>query len=151
MKKRSESGGGTLAMMMLISIAGLLLMSGLQRQLDAAIQTGNDERHYLKAFNQASSSLNWALSLRWRDTESGWQCQALATDELKACLRKAFDGEQWLLRGEGTTPASSRPLRLYRRVVSLTSAAQHVTLQPVSHGWLDFCPDRDKTRCADAE
>lgn len=151
MKKCSQSGGSTLAMVMLISIVGLLLMSGLQRQLDAAIHMGNDERHYLRAFNQALSSLNWAMSLRWRDAEPRWQCQTLATEELKACLRKASDGAQWLLRGEGRLPSSPRPLVLYRRVVSLTPVSQHVTLRPVPHGWLDFCPDKDDALCADAE
>ncbi|MEE3660798.1 YgdB family protein [Brenneria sp. g21c3] len=151
MKKCAQSGGGTLAMIMLISIVGLLLMSGLQRQLDAAMRTANDERHYLRAFNQALSSLNWALSLRWRDAQAGWQCQALATEALKACLRKASDEGQWLLRAEGPMPASPRPLMVYQRVVALTSAAGHVTLQPVARGWLDFCPDKDRMRCADAE
>lgn len=151
MKTRAQSGGSTLAMVMLISIVGLLLMSGLQRQLDAAIRMGNDERHYLRAFNQALSSLNWALSLRWRDAGAGWQCQTLAAENLKTCLRKASDEGHWLLRGEGQLPASPHSLMLYQRVVSLTSVSGHVTLQPVSHGWLDFCPDKDKARCADAE
>ncbi|QTF10869.1 YgdB family protein [Brenneria izadpanahii] len=138
-------------MVMLISIVGLLLMSGLQRQLDAAMRTGSDERHYLRAFNQALSSLNWAMSLRWRDAGTHWQCRTLATEGLKACLRKASDDVQWLLRGEGRLPASQRPLVLYRRVAALTSESQHVTLQSVPHGWLDFCPDKDSELCADAE
>ncbi|MCG8707254.1 YgdB family protein [Brenneria sp. 4F2] len=138
-------------MVMLISITGLLLMSGLQRQLDAAIRMANDERHYLQAFNQASSSLSWALSLRWRDEDVGWQCQTLAAENLKSCVRTASDEGQWLLRGEGILPASARPLMLYQRAVSLTSVSGHVTLQSVSHGWLDFCPDKDWARCADME
>ncbi|NPD00591.1 YgdB family protein [Brenneria sp. hezel4-2-4] len=138
-------------MVMLISIVGLLLMSGLQRQLDAAVRMGNDERHYLRAFNQALSSLNWAMSLRWRATEAGWQCQILATEDLKACLKKASDEGRWLLRGEGRIPAQSRPLVLYQRVVLLTSASANATLRPVSHGWLDFCPDKDAAHCADSE
>lgn len=151
MKKSAQSGSGTLAMVMLISIVGLLLMSGLQRQLDAAMRMANDERRYLRAFNQALSSLNWAQSLRWRDAQDGWQCQTMATEELKVCLTKASGEGIWLLRGEGSIPAASRPLTAYQRVVALTSTAGHVTLQPVARGWLDFCPDRDEIRCADAE
>ena len=59
MRKGHQEGRGTLAMVLLIAIIGLQLMSGLQRQLDAAIQVGNDERHYLRAFHQAVPSLHW--------------------------------------------------------------------------------------------
>ncbi|PWC26231.1 DUF2509 family protein [Brenneria nigrifluens] len=138
-------------MVMLLSIVGLLLLSGLQRQLDAAIRTGSDERHYLHAFNQALSSLNWGMSLRWRDAEQGWQCQALAPESLRACLKKASGGEEWLLRGEGRLPAQPRPLALYRRVIFLTPVSEDVTLQSLSQGWLDFCPDKESSRCADAQ
>ncbi|MCL2892990.1 YgdB family protein [Brenneria tiliae] len=151
MNKAWQSGGSTLTMVMLLSIVGLLLLSGLQRQLDAAIQTGSDERHYLRAFNQALSSLNWGMSLRWRDAEEGWQCQALAPEALRACLKKASGEAQWLLRGEGRLPAQPRPLALYRRVIFLTPASENGTLQPLSQGWLDFCPDRESARCADAQ
>ncbi|RLM25946.1 hypothetical protein BIY29_06285 [Brenneria alni] len=138
-------------MVMLIAIVGLLLMSGLQRQLDAAVRMGNDERHYLRAFNQALSSLNWAMSVRWHDTQGGWQCQRRATENLKACLRKASDGVQWLLRGEGQIPTQPSSLVLYQRVAFLTSASERTRIQLVSQGWLDFCPDKDSARCADSE
>lgn len=145
--KRAQSGGGALTTVMLISAVGLLLMSGLQHQLDGAARMGNDERHYLRAFNQAQSSLNWGLSLHWQESSDGWQCQILAAENLTACLRRSSDAGQGVLRGEGRLPASPRPLALYQRVAALTSLSRHVTLQPMAHGWLDFCPDPDDAQC----
>ncbi|ASY76203.1 hypothetical protein BJJ97_09880 [Pectobacterium polaris] len=134
-------------MVLLIAIIGLLLMSGLQRQLDAAIQMGNDERHYLRAFNQALSSLNWGRGQRWATLTESWQCQQLSAEQLVACLRVASDGEQGLLRGEGTLPASVRSLRLYQRVSFSAQSSGQIVIQPLGNGWLDFCPDKDMTRC----
>ncbi|MEI7184815.1 YgdB family protein [Pectobacterium carotovorum] len=147
MRKGHQEGSGTLAMVLLIAIIGLLLMSGLQRQLDAAIQVGNDERHYLRAFNQALSSLNWGRGQRWATLTESWQCQQLSAEQLVVCLRAASDGEQGLLRGEGTLPASAQPLRLYQRVSFSGLSSGQITIQPLGNGWLDFCPDKEATRC----
>ncbi|WP_233978328.1 YgdB family protein [Pectobacterium versatile] len=151
MKKRHQEGSGTLAMVLLIAIIGLLLMSGLQRQLDTAIQVGNDERHYLRAFNQALSSLNWGRGQRWDTLTGSWQCQQLSAEQLVVCLRAASDGEQGLLRGEGALPASVRPLRLYQRVSFSGLSSGQIAIQPLGNGWLDFCPDKDVTRCDSTE
>ncbi|BES83787.1 membrane protein [Pectobacterium araliae] len=147
MRKGKQEGSGTLAMVMLIAIIGLLLMSGLQRQLDTAIQVGNDERHYLHAFNQALSSLNWGKGLRWNALTESWQCQRLSTEQLVVCLRMASDGTQGLLRGEGTFPTLARPLRLYQRVSFSALSSGQMAIQPLGSGWLDFCPDKDAARC----
>lgn len=134
-------------MVLLMGVIGLLLMSGLQRQLDTAIQVGNDERHYLRAFNQALSSLNWGRGLHWRTVTESWQCHQLSAEQLVVCLRATSDGAQGLLRGEGALPASTRPLRLYQRVSFLALSSGQIAIQPVGNGWLDFCPDKDVTRC----
>ncbi|CAG73902.1 putative exported protein [Pectobacterium atrosepticum SCRI1043] len=147
MRTGKQGGSGTLAMVLLIAIIGLLLMSGLQRQLDAAIQMGNDERHYLRAFNQALSSLNWGSGQRWGTITENWQCQQLSTEQLAVCLRAASDGEQGILRGEGALPASVRALRLYQRVSFSALSSGQIAIQPLGNGWLDFCPDKDVARC----
>ncbi|WP_437214388.1 YgdB family protein [Pectobacterium sp. LFLA-215] len=147
MKKGWQTGSGTLPMVLLIAVIGLLLMSGLQRQLDTAIQVGNDERHYLRAFNQALSSLNWGKGQRWNALTESWQCQQLSEEQLVVCLRAASDGRQGLLRGEGTLPSSVRPLTLYQRVSFLALSSGQIAIQPLGNGWLDFCPDKEVTRC----
>ncbi|ACX89131.1 Protein of unknown function DUF2509 [Pectobacterium parmentieri WPP163] len=147
MKKGSQKGSGTLAMVLLIAIIGLLLMSGLQRQLDTAIQVGNDERHYLRAFNQALSSLNWARGQQWNTITESWQCQQLPAEQLVVCLRMASDGTQGLLRGEGTLPTPTRPLKLYQRVSLSALSSGQIAIRPLGNGWLDFCPDKDVARC----
>ncbi|MCV9879199.1 YgdB family protein [Brenneria izbisi] len=151
MNGREQYGGGTLVMVMLITVIGLLLMSGLQRQLDATIQMGNDERHYLRAFNQALSSLNWGIHVVWPRLQDDWSCQTLASDTLNVCLKKASDEGLGLLRGEGLLPSQRRPLFLYQRVVFSGLASEQITLKAVSRGWLDFCPDSEAERCADLE
>ncbi|MDY4387451.1 YgdB family protein [Pectobacterium aroidearum] len=147
MKQGLQKGSGTLAMVLLIAAIGLLLMSGLQRQLESAIQVGNDERHYLRAFNQALSSLNWGIGLRWRVSTESWQCQQLSAEQLVVCLRAASDGKQGVLRGEGTLPASTRTLKLYQRVSFLAQSSSQIAIQPLANGWLDFCPDKEVMRC----
>lgn len=147
MKQGLQKGSGTLAMVLLIAVIGLLLMSGLQRQFESAIQVGNDERHYLRAFNQALSSLNWGIGLRWRVSTESWQCQQLSAEQLVVCLRAASDGKQGVLRGEGTLPASTRTLKLYQRVSFLALSSGQIAIQPLANGWLDFCPDKEVTRC----
>ncbi|ACT11960.1 MULTISPECIES: YgdB family protein [Pectobacterium] len=147
MKQGLQKGSGTLAMVLLIAVIGLLLMSGLQRQLESAIQVGNDERHYLRAFNQALSSLNWGIGLRWRVSTESWQCQQLSAEQLVVCLRAASEGKQGVLRGEGTLPASTRTLKLYQRVSFLALSSGQIAIQPLANGWLDFCPDKEVTRC----
>ncbi|MFP9228203.1 hypothetical protein A0E43_06515 [Pectobacterium cacticida] len=138
-------------MVLLIAIIGLLLMSGLQRQLDTAILVGNDERHYLRAFNQALSSLNWGRGQRWNVLTEHWQCRQRVVEQLVVCLRAASVGDQGLLRGEGTYPASKRPLQLYQRVSFLALSSGQIALHPLRNGWLDFCPDKDVTRCDGTE
>ncbi|QCR10265.1 DUF2509 family protein [Brenneria rubrifaciens] len=138
-------------MVMLISAIGLLLMSGLQRKLDAAVQRGNEERHYLRAFNQALSSLNWGLYLDWPELRDNWTCRTLATDALNVCLKKASDEGLGLLRGEGVLPSLRQPLFLYQRVAFSGSESDRSPLQAVSRGWLDFCPDKEAERCAGPE
>ncbi|KHN51248.1 hypothetical protein OI69_11705 [Pectobacterium fontis] len=133
-------------MVLLIAMIGLLLMSGLQRQLDTTIQVGNDERHYLRAFNQALSSLNWGRGQRWNALTESWQCQQWSAEQLVVCLRAASDGGQGLLRGEGMLPAA-RPLTLYQRVSFLSLSSGQIAIQPLGNGWLDFCPDKDVARC----
>ncbi|MEQ9864261.1 YgdB family protein [Pectobacterium aroidearum] len=147
MKQGLQKGSGTLAMVLLIAVIGLLLMSGLQRQLESAIQVANDERYYLRAFNQALSSLNWGRGLRWRVSTESWQCQQLSAEQLVVCLRAASDGKQGVLRGEGTLPASTRTLKLYQRVSFLALSPGQIAIQPLANGWLDFCPDKEVTRC----
>lgn len=151
MKRAEQYGSSTLVMVMLISVIGLLLMSGLQRQLDAAIQMGNDERHYLRAFNQALSSLNWGMHLDWPPLQDDWTCQTLAADTLNVCLKRASDEGLGLLRGEGLLPSQRRSLFLYQRVAFSGLASERITLQIVSRGWLDFCPDKQAGRCVEPE
>ncbi|MEH2919651.1 YgdB family protein [Samsonia erythrinae] len=147
MRKRGQRGSATLAMVLLSAIIGLLLISGLQRQLDAAMRLGNDERLYLSAFNQALSALNRGLGQRWSALTQHWQCQRLSPDPLVVCLRAASDGVRGILRGEGELPTTDGPLRLYQRVSFSPLVSGQIALQPLGNGWLDFCPDKEAARC----
>ncbi|KAA8997775.1 DUF2509 family protein [Affinibrenneria salicis] len=152
-------------MVMLLLVVGLLLVGGLRQQLDAAVRLGNDEHRYLRAFNQALSSLSWGASLDWPRHE-GWQCRQFSRDGLTACLLMTGRAdEDVVLRGEGQLPGEARSLRLYQRArmpgpaddvadvfagapgrVDNVPAADGA-LRMLAQGWLDFCPLREEGLC----
>ncbi|SLM64166.1 MULTISPECIES: YgdB family protein [Dickeya] len=154
--------GSILAIVMLVMVVGLLLLSGLQRQLDSQLKLGIDEQRFWQAFNLAMSSLNWGMSLRW-PPDNEWQCQSMAARALSACLhipksqpvaddnRLAASGNSrmGLLRGEGRLDGSAEPLVVYHRVaVQIQHSA--VQIQPLVGGWLDVCPESEESVCAPA-
>ncbi|WJY17283.1 DUF2509 family protein [Pectobacteriaceae bacterium CE90] len=147
MKKDSQVGSSSLLMVMLLLMIGLLLLGGLQRQLDAAVQIGSDEQQYWRAFNRALSSLSWGLSLEWQGDQSDWQCQRLSAEILRVCLRLSPENGRGILRGEGAFSSQTTPLLLYHRVESLASATGLV-LRPLAQGWFDSCPESQESQCA---
>lgn len=144
----SQRGGSAIVMVMLMFTLGLLLLAGLQRQVDSLTRQSADEQRYWLAFNQGLSSLAWGLSLNWPPGDGEWHCQSLAAESLLACLRTDAEGDEGLLRGEGRFMPHTPPLRLYQKV-AVTALADHVQLQPLARGWLDFCPETEEKRCAD--
>ncbi|WP_192990533.1 YgdB family protein [Dickeya dianthicola] len=141
--------GSILVIVMLVMMIGLLMLGGLQRQLDIQLQQGIDEQRFWQAFNQGLSSLNWGMGLRWQTTDE-WQCQAQQSAQLRACLRMNGEDHAGLLRGEGRIAGDPQPLTLYHRVMADAAVADG-GIRPVAGGWLDFCPDAAELACVPAQ
>lgn len=54
-----QRGTSTLAAVATLFSLGLFLLSALHRKLDNIQHITAEEQHHLRAFNQATSSLNW--------------------------------------------------------------------------------------------
>ncbi|MGM3173883.1 YgdB family protein [Dickeya lacustris] len=150
--------GSILAVVMLAMTIGLLLLSGLQRQLDSQLKYGVEEQRFWQSFNLALSSLNWGMSLRWQPGENQ-QCQTLAALTLYACLsvpdaslaeenpRRGDEAPRiGVLRGEGRLDGRDEPLVVYHRVTILVDHTV-LQIQPLAGGWLDICPVPEASIC----
>ncbi|NKI73171.1 DUF2509 family protein [Dickeya sp. CFBP 2040] len=133
---------------MLIMMTGVLMLGGLQRQLDIQVQQGIDEQRFWQAFNQGLSALNWGMGLRWHVTAE-WQCQIQPSAQLRACLRVTGENRAdqiGLLRAEGKINGDPQPLVFYHRVM-VDAVATDGVIRPIAGGWLDFCPDTAELAC----
>lgn len=150
MRRWYQQGNGALLMVMLLAVAGLLLMTGMQRQLDSAFSLTHDERCYWQTLVLAESSLHWSIGQVWlMDNRSDEQCLGHAAEGLRVCLRPVPGEHYMLLRGEGHLPRSSSVMVLYQRVVPSEPDGETSPLKPIAGGWLDFCPERQEAICGE--
>ncbi|ATM94668.1 membrane protein [Yersinia frederiksenii] len=152
MTQNYQQGASTLVTVVTLFVLGLFLLSALHRQLDNIQQITAEEQRHLRAFNQATSSLNWGLKQHWLFAMpwrlgSTWYCNEHQQYGLKTCIKPASLTGFFILRGE--SQSSGAPLMLYQRV-KLQTAKDHrngYQLVKTAHGWLDFCPDKDAQFC----
>jgi len=147
---QTQQGGSTLAAVMLLLVMGLMLLNAQQRQLDSALLLAVDQQRYLRAYNQAVSALNWGLVQPWSReqlTTTRWHCQQLHSDALQACARRSSRTGIVMVRGAGMV-TQAEPLWLYQ-LTSETGAVGDVKLRAEKGGWLDFCPEKKESDCAD--
>ena len=149
-----QRGASTLAAVATLFALGLFLLSALHRQLDNIQQITSEEQHYLRAFNQATSPLNWGISQNWPFSlpwraGSTWYCIQQQQYGLKACVKPASLSGFFILRGESYPLGARPPLILYQRVMLNTGKGYlgHYQLVKAARGWLDFCPDKDVQFC----
>ncbi|WP_267248861.1 YgdB family protein [Yersinia sp. Marseille-Q5920] len=149
-----QRGTSTLAAVATLFSLGLFLLSALHRKLDNIQHITAEEQHHLRAFNQATSSLNWGAGQKWSfsmpwQAGSTWHCNEHLQYGLKACLKPASLAGFFILRGEGQSSGIQPPLMLYQRVQlhSTHGVRGEHRLIKVAHGWSDFCPDKDAKFC----
>jgi hypothetical protein len=134
----------------------LLLLSGLERRGQLALQAQQQQRRYLQALTQSRSALTLAPYLLWQPAGPQWQCQQIEQRQL--CLKQRPPGTAMaLLRITPATPSITDQVTLYRfvkqpRVHKTASdpAATHspsVSLFWISGGWLDSCPEQEAMLC----
>lgn len=116
-----QRGSSTLAAVMTLFSLGLFWLSAIHRQLDNIQQITGEEQRYLRAYNQAESSLNWGVSQRWAlripwRVGSAWHCMAHQELGLKACVKRSSLAGFFILKGESLPLGSLPPLMLYQRV-----------------------------------
>ncbi|WP_127957435.1 YgdB family protein [Serratia microhaemolytica] len=147
---RAQQNGSILAAVMLLLLLGLMVLNGLQRQLESALLLSVEQQRYLRAHNQAASALSWGLAQRWPTNElsvSDWFCLPEHQDALQACLRYSTSAAQpAILRGRGIIDGQT-PLWLYQ-LVTTHPEDNRVMLRAQPNGWLDFCPAKDGVDCA---
>ncbi|ATM77125.1 MULTISPECIES: YgdB family protein [Serratia] len=145
-----QQGGSTLAAVMLLLVMGLMLLTAQQRQLDSALLLAVDQQRYLRAYNQAASALSWGLAQPWpRESlqASHWSCQQISGEALQACARLSARTGLVMVRGAGDI-AGSEPLWLYQLATQQGGAGGHL-LKAQKGGWLDFCPEKRESDCAE--
>lgn len=145
-----QQGYSTISMLMLLMLFGMLMLKGLNGQLTTQVKIYGDERRYLNAYNQALSSIAWALSQRWALQKHQWQCQINASDGLSACVQQMDDGRV-LIRGSGKLSSSESDLALFqlsRRGDGLSEEGDsRVKLNSTAYGSIDFCPLKQPAEC----
>ncbi|MFT8211891.1 MAG: YgdB family protein [Symbiopectobacterium sp.] len=141
MKRWRQQGNGALVMVMLLAAVGLLLMTGMQRQLDSALYLTHDERRYWQTLVLAESSLQWGIGQVWlMGNRSDEQCLSYASEGLRVCLRQVPGEHYKLLRGEGHLPRSPSVMVLYQRVVPIEPEGETSRLKPIAGGLAGFLP-----------
>lgn len=145
-----QQGSGTLVAVMLLLAMGLLLLTAQQRQLDNALLLAADQQRYLKAYNQAASALSWGLAQQWPQDAvqaARWHCLPITTDALQACVRRSSRSDVIVVRGGGEV-AGAEPLWLYQLATGVNQSGA-IRLIAQKGGWLDFCPEKRVSDCAD--
>lgn len=152
----SERGSALILTIMLMMTLSLFALQQLAQPLGTALAQFRSEQHYLQAWEQAVSSLNWGLSTTWaQPVEQQWQClqlsiSASAADQqqkqtLNVCLQSIHS--RYLLRAAGKIKPASPVVYLYQWVDASDLGDGVIKLSPVKGGWLDFCPLKDGSGC----
>lgn len=124
-----QQGSSTLGMVLMLLVIGSLTLHASRKMLEQGMRLLSDEQQYIQDFWQAQSALQWGLSRRWPAGEAV-RCQLDERQGWRSCLQRGEDGEG-LLKGE----ARGRGIAVWHWVT-----IQQSRIQPVPHGWLDYCP-----------
>lgn len=160
MKQPYQKGAGTLISVIILFAMSLLLLTVLHRELEEVLQIGRHERFYLKAYNQAASSLSWGLSKNWplkslsRQTSKQhqrWYCKTEQTYQLKACIKPILTTDVFLMKGESVLGNRSKKIILYQSTkIKEPLNTTEQKLVAIIGGWLDFCPVKNEKFCMDS-
>lgn len=134
----SLSGFSTISMVIILTIIGLLLLTGFHLLIISGQKTIISQTQYYQRFNQASSALQWAITQNWPAPTDQWQCLIEARFQLKACIKKSLlkIDDYILVRGE------AKHFYLYQ----LTHYDSHTLISEQGH-WLDYCPEKRSIDC----
>ncbi|HEY1846002.1 MAG TPA: DUF2509 family protein [Buttiauxella sp.] len=139
MKANRQSGSSSLAFVLLLMALGLLMLHGLQQQLNQQQAGVAREVGYLKSYAGAVSALAWGRRQRWQGMEQ-WQCQR-KDSQWRACLRVTGKGES-LMAAQKLSSVDKTPVTLWRWGKLVNNR-----WRTAIHGWIDFCPLKEGAQC----
>lgn len=153
---KTRRGFILLSWTLLLIVLPLLLLTGLERRWLLALQAQQQQRRYLQALTQSLSALTLAPYLVWQPAGPQWQCHHVEQRQL--CLKQRLTcPEMALLRVAPVAPSITDPITLYRfvkqpRVHKATpdreaTLSRPVSLEWISGGWLDSCPEQEAVLC----
>lgn len=134
-----QRGSSALAFVLLLFFLGMLMLNGLQQQLNQQQDAVAREVGYLKSYAGAVSALAWGSQVRWQGTNER-QCQQKGS-EWRACMLMTAKRES-VLAGHMLSENEKHPVTLWRWGY-LKDDRWHAA----PHGWLDFCPFREEAQC----
>lgn len=140
MSPNRETGNSAVMMVLILLLTGTMMLSGLSVHLDAQRQSAINEIRAIVRYAGAQSALTWGEWQSWFPQNS-WQCQRESVSALAACLYQTLDNEA-LLAGFLADGNVSNRLVLWR-----WGQLKKGKFVANAHGWLDYCPLSDKTRC----
>jgi Tfp pilus assembly protein PilX len=135
-----ETGNSALLMVLMLLLLGLMMLAGLSSHLAAQRQWGMKEVRSIVRYAGAQSALAWGERQHWSE-QQGWQCQTAVSSTQRACLYQ-IKGNEVLLAGFLADDNSFDRLVLWR-----WGGLKKGKFIARAHGWLDYCPLSDKTRC----
>ncbi len=139
MKTEFQRGGSSLAFVLLLFSLGMLMLNGLQQQLNQQHKVVASEISFLKQYAVAVSALAWGSQQRWQ-TSRQWRCQQQG-NEWRACLLSTEKGET-LMAAQKLAAQDTTPVTLWR-----WGRLEDDRWRAAPHGWLDFCPFRETAWC----
>ncbi len=138
-KKTSQADGfSTFIMVIILTIVGLILLTGFQAIVNSLKKNYLIEIQYYRQFNLASSSLNWAIQQTWQLPTEEWQCLSDAQYHLTACIKKSR------LKVDNYTLVRAQADDYY--LYMLTHFADNHLIIEKGH-WLDYCPEKRLVDC----
>jgi len=137
---QSEKGNATLGFVLLLFALGILMLSGLQQQLNQQRYLVASEIGFLKQYAAAVSAQAWGSQLSWTSTPT-WECQHQSHQGWNACILTVGKNE-FLMAAYGNFPGQQSPVTLW-----LWGSLENSRWISTPHGWLDFCPLTDASRC----
>lgn len=138
-KKTTQAEGfSSLIMVIILTIVGLILLTGFQALVNSLKKTYLIEIQHYRQFNQASSSLNWAKKQLWQPPSEQWQCLLDNQYQFKACIKKSR------LKIDNYTLLRAQADDYY--LYMLTYFADNHLIIEKGH-WLDYCPEKRLVDC----
>lgn len=139
MKANPEGGSSALAFVLLLFSLGMLMLNGLQQQLNQQQSVVASEIGFLKQYVQALSAQSWGSQLRWQAANQ-WRCQQQA-NEWRACVLVTAKGEG-LMAAQEVPEHGQAPITVWR-----WGYIDNSRWIAAPHGWLDFCPLAETALC----